>query len=236
MSTLYPMSNAMRRLLGLPEVPVIQTPPIPDTSSLSSMKSERALRLEDTKPGATNNGSSAFDTNNSTPQSNQRSMLNVNGSLPNGIDIFPVAEIEPAPVPEPKKAKPVKKVKSTSVQHDNSNKHKPSTPSPMTSTQSFSVKAAGVTHDGRQSVLAQLKLEQQLKLVREPQNRYDKNAVGIYTLDGKSVGYVPKAIAAIIAIKIDTGSTTSTAKVVQLTGGVPGYPTRGVQVSKLASM
>ena len=47
-----------------------------------------------------------------------------------------------------------------------------------------------------------------LKLIREPQNRYDRYAVAIYKED-KKLGYVPKANSRIIASLMDKGTILS---------------------------
>lgn len=53
-------------------------------------------------------------------------------------------------------------------------------------------KAVGVTFGNRQSTIRTLKAGDTLKLVKEPDNQYDKTAVRIETEDGKQVGYVKR--------------------------------------------
>lgn len=54
------------------------------------------------------------------------------------------------------------------------------------------IKLSGVTYDGRQNVISNLQNHQQLLLVPQPNNLYDKYAVEVYTLDYKSVGFIPR--------------------------------------------
>lgn len=46
-----------------------------------------------------------------------------------------------------------------------------------------------------------------LTLVREPRNRYDKNAIAVATADGLILGYIPAARAARLAGGMDSGRT-----------------------------
>ena len=56
----------------------------------------------------------------------------------------------------------------------------------------FYIKAVGVTFDGRQDRIKKLKQNQQLYLLPEPTNTYDKNAILITTKSGEDIGYVSK--------------------------------------------
>jgi len=62
---------------------------------------------------------------------------------------------------------------------------------------------AGVTFEGRQDVIKNLKLGQTIKLIREHNNRYDNNAIKITTIDNKSIGYINRKLAEQIAPIID---------------------------------
>lgn len=57
---------------------------------------------------------------------------------------------------------------------------------------SFYLKAAGVTHDGRQEVIKGLKTGEEVILQPDPTNPYDNHAVKILTTEGKSLGFIPK--------------------------------------------
>ncbi len=90
--------------------------------------------------------------------------------------------------------------------------------------QGFRTTIAGVTkqnRDGtdRQTLVKTLKPGEELKLVREPDNSYDKYAVAVYRSSGEQLGYVPAGDRR-LADHIDSGGPV-TAKVVKITGG-PG--------------
>ncbi|NMB23948.1 MAG: hypothetical protein GX986_00275 [Firmicutes bacterium] len=98
----------------------------------------------------------------------------------------------------------------------------------------FHSKIAGVTRnnpDGtsRQELLAQCQIGQSLKLVREPDNSVDENAIMVLTMDGKQLGYLNKAIAAHVASKVDKGIQVD-CEISDLTGGEIGKETRGCNV------
>lgn len=69
----------------------------------------------------------------------------------------------------------------------------------------FHLKVAGVTFNNRQQVIAKLKTNQNLVLVREPNNSYDKFAVAVKTESGEQVGYIPAANNGSIAYRMDHG-------------------------------
>lgn len=80
----------------------------------------------------------------------------------------------------------------------------------MSKIQNVKLKVVGVTFTNddtgtpRQSILAQLNTESAVFLDREPNNKYDKNAVKVMTLLGQ-VGYIGKDYAQIIAEMMDSG-------------------------------
>mmetsp|Transcript_20180 Transcript_20180/g.34724 ORF Transcript_20180/g.34724 Transcript_20180/m.34724 type:complete len:106 (-) Transcript_20180:548-865(-) len=53
---------------------------------------------------------------------------------------------------------------------------------------------AGVSFDNRQEAVLQLTAGQELILLKEHNNPYDKYAVAIYTLNSVQLGYVPREI------------------------------------------
>jgi hypothetical protein len=78
----------------------------------------------------------------------------------------------------------------------------------------------GVTFEGRQEVLARMLGNEPIKIVPEPENQYDPNALAVYVaLSGEvlQVGYVPKERAAEIALLLDGESVVG--EVNQKTGG-----------------
>jgi single-stranded-DNA-specific exonuclease len=70
---------------------------------------------------------------------------------------------------------------------------------------SFFTKLAGVTFEGRQSVIRTLQEGQVLYFVREPDNPYDANAINVKTADGRSVGFIAKDKNSSLAYDLDHG-------------------------------
>lgn len=66
-------------------------------------------------------------------------------------------------------------------------------------------KIVGVTFEGRQDIIKDLMEHDVLLLEREPENVYDKNAVGILTMEGKHCGYLNRDIASEFAPAMDNG-------------------------------
>ncbi|MDM5314923.1 HIRAN domain-containing protein [Fictibacillus sp. b24] len=91
----------------------------------------------------------------------------------------------------------------------------------------FTTNLAGVTYEGRQEIIAQTKTLDPIKLKRDKNNQYDRNAVGVYNARGKSLGWVPKGYAANIAPHMDKGIEFY-AEIKNIVGG-NGY-NYGVQV------
>lgn len=56
---------------------------------------------------------------------------------------------------------------------------------------------------------AQLYVDQELMLVREPDNKHDERAISIHTCDGRKVGYVPMTSNAVPSNLMDQGHTLS---------------------------
>lgn len=59
--------------------------------------------------------------------------------------------------------------------------------------------------------IARLKPKQQVRLEREPQNKYHSNAVAVYTF-GTKLGYFPRGFADIVAPIMDAGGTVTATK------------------------
>lgn len=76
--------------------------------------------------------------------------------------------------------------------------------------QNIKLKVVGVTFTNedtgapRQSILAQLDTSSAVFLEREPNNKFDKNAVKVMTIYGQ-VGYIGKDYASILAEMMDAG-------------------------------
>lgn len=84
----------------------------------------------------------------------------------------------------------------------------------MSKLKNVKLKVVGVTFDNpdgtnRQKILSMLDTNSLVMLEREPDNKFDKNAVKVMTMFGQ-VGYIGKDYASILAEMMDTGRTFST--------------------------
>lgn len=79
-------------------------------------------------------------------------------------------------------------------------------------------KVVGVTFEGRQEVVAQLRPGEPLRLVREPANPHDAHAVRVVREDGTSVGYLSATVAGRLSPQMDRGARYR-ATVASVTGG-----------------
>lgn len=78
----------------------------------------------------------------------------------------------------------------------------------------------------RQRVIARCKEGDSVRLVREPRNAYDKNAVAVVTSKGQ-IGYLSREDAAAVAPALDRGAKAQ-AHIRHIGGGTKDKPTRGV--------
>ena len=67
------------------------------------------------------------------------------------------------------------------------------------------IKVAGVSWENRQELISNLEVGSDVFLVRDPENKYDKNAIAVKTADNIQIGWIPKVFAAILAPEIDAG-------------------------------
>jgi hypothetical protein len=85
-------------------------------------------------------------------------------------------------------------------------------------------RVAGVTFDGRQSVIARLSIGENILLRREPTNPYDPNAIRVESQNGQQIGYLNRHLAATLVPFFDTYRQPVRASVHCLTGSLrPGY-------------
>lgn len=81
-------------------------------------------------------------------------------------------------------------------------------------------KVAGVTFEGRQAYISQLVGNEPCKIVPEPTNQYDANALAVHVaFEGEvyHVGYIPKELAAQIAPHLEGEAVMAT--IDEITGG-----------------
>ncbi|HEY1429832.1 MAG TPA: helicase-related protein [Candidatus Tumulicola sp.] len=81
----------------------------------------------------------------------------------------------------------------------------------------FHTKVVGVSFEGRQDVVAGLRADAPLELVRQPANAFDPNAIAVH-FGNLQLGFIRRGIAAHIAPAMD-GGATYLARVASLTGG-----------------
>ena len=92
-------------------------------------------------------------------------------------------------------------------------------------------KVAGVTFEGRQSVIAEMIGNEQVMLKPEPENKFDPNAIAVWVAfppeaqrESAQIGYLPKEIAAKVAPNIEGESMYG--QVDEITGGFEIEPNR----------
>jgi single-stranded-DNA-specific exonuclease len=90
----------------------------------------------------------------------------------------------------------------------------------------FHTKVMGVSFEGRQDIIAGLRVDTELVLERQPQNEFDPNAIAV-RYGALQLGFVRKQIAKHLAPLIDGGARYR-ARVESLTGG--GEKNRGVNI------
>jgi late competence protein required for DNA uptake (superfamily II DNA/RNA helicase) len=91
-------------------------------------------------------------------------------------------------------------------------------------------KVVGVTYDDRQNVVAQLMIGEQIRLVREPTNSHDTNAIRVERLDGSQFGYINSTLAAELAAGFDQYKAPVDAVVREVVGGFDAYSNLGVNI------
>jgi hypothetical protein len=85
-------------------------------------------------------------------------------------------------------------------------------------------KVAGVTFDGRQSVIAHLSIGENILLKREPTNPYDTKAIRVECQNGQQIGYLNRHLAATFAPFFDAHRQAVHGNVHYLTGSLrPGH-------------
>jgi len=95
--------------------------------------------------------------------------------------------------------------------------------------ESFHTKLAGVSFEGRQDVVARLEPGTVLRVQRQPDNVYDRNAIALLDPAGDQVGFFNKRLAAALAPVIDKGAAYEVS-VTEVTGGGEAGESRGVNV------
>jgi hypothetical protein len=91
---------------------------------------------------------------------------------------------------------------------------------------SFFTTVAGVSHEGRQQIVARCSVGESLILIRDPNNRFDKGAIKVVRLDGEQLGFIPAHVSrggdsSGLAFQMDKG-TEYQCRIKNITGGGPG--------------
>lgn len=92
----------------------------------------------------------------------------------------------------------------------------------------ISTKVVGVTFDNRQELIARLTIDTKIKLVRDPENPYDSNAIKVVTgTTCEQIGFIKRELAAELALLMDKGYDAK-ASISALTG--EGQEALGVNI------
>jgi single-stranded-DNA-specific exonuclease len=89
----------------------------------------------------------------------------------------------------------------------------------ITVTYQIVTKIVGVTYDNRQAVIGKLQVGEEVRLVRDPQNPFDANAIQVVNLNGQQCGFLSRDLAAKLADSFDRLGQPVKAIVLSLTGG-----------------
>ena len=90
----------------------------------------------------------------------------------------------------------------------------------------FITNVAGVSF--RQDEVKRCKIGDKTKLVREPHNEYDKNAIAVF-VGGRKIGFIPKKRNSELASFMDAGGVIET-RLLEFTGGVDDFPIVGAVI------
>jgi single-stranded-DNA-specific exonuclease len=96
-------------------------------------------------------------------------------------------------------------------------------------TQDIVTSVVGVTYDGRQAVVLKLVMGEEVFLLRDPLNPYDRNAIKVTNQHGQQLGFIARDLASGLAAGFDRYGKPVSARVTYLSGGCHGY-SAGVQI------
>lgn len=100
------------------------------------------------------------------------------------------------------------------------------------------VRLAGVTYEGRQEIIARMNKDNKIQLKRDKNNKYDKNAIGVYTTQNQNIGWIPRDVASALTPSMDSG-TIYHIKINKILGGngynygIEALITKGDQISEV---
>jgi single-stranded-DNA-specific exonuclease len=90
------------------------------------------------------------------------------------------------------------------------------------STRTIQARIVGTSFNGRQAVVAQLQEREQVFLVRDPNNVFDRNAIKVVRKNGQQVGFLDRYLAARLSARLDNYGQPLQAYISSITGGF--YP------------
>jgi len=91
-------------------------------------------------------------------------------------------------------------------------------------------RVVGVTFEGRQAVLAKLRVGEKIWLRREPGNAYDRNAIRVERDNGEQIGYLDRYLARRLAYPLDEVGGLTPGCVSLVLGGYAPYASLGVRI------
>jgi hypothetical protein len=80
--------------------------------------------------------------------------------------------------------------------------------------QTIKTRVVGVTFENRQEEIKKIEVGETVLLIREPSNRFDKNAIKVVRLNHNDIGYIKKEMAIILAPRMDNPHKQIEAKVI----------------------
>jgi hypothetical protein len=92
-------------------------------------------------------------------------------------------------------------------------------------------KVAGVTYENRQDTISIMHGSEPCRIVPEPTNAYDPNALAVIAIvegSRQHIGYVPKELAKLIAPHLDGEQVD--VKILEITGGFGDFPIYGLRL------
>jgi len=95
---------------------------------------------------------------------------------------------------------------------------------------SLVTRVVGVSYEGRQKIVSQLKMGETVFLVRDPDNAYDRNAIRVIRGDQSQLGFVNRDLAARLVPILDQHEGVLKATVAALTGGYDQFSFRGALI------
>jgi small subunit ribosomal protein S1 len=83
----------------------------------------------------------------------------------------------------------------------------------------YQEKLVGVTRDGRQALIAQMRAGAPVTIVRDLKNQYDVNAIDVKSQSGQSLGFIARERAVVLAPILDRLRSSVTGRVISILGG-----------------